>query len=54
MIQVRGVRHLIKFRADLFRLVPNIEHTRGPSDIKIGTTVTIRWPASVCTILDSA
>ena len=54
IIEARGVRHRIKFRVDQIRQVPNIEQTAEPSDIKIGTTVTIRWPQSACSIFDSA
>jgi DNA topoisomerase VI subunit B len=52
IIEAREVRHRITFRVDQIRQVPNIEHAEEPSDVKIGTSVTIRWPRSACSILD--
>jgi DNA topoisomerase VI subunit B len=54
IIEARGARHRITFRVDQIRQVPNIERTEEPSNIKIGTSVTISWPRSACSILDSA
>jgi DNA topoisomerase VI subunit B len=54
VIEARGVRHRIKFMVDGVRQVSKIEHLQDPSVVKTGTSVTVNWPASACSILDSA
>ena len=54
IIEACGVRHSIRFCVDHIRQVPKIDHSQEASDVKIGTSVTIRWPQSACSILDSA
>jgi DNA topoisomerase VI subunit B len=54
IIEARGVRHSIKFSVDRIRQVPKLEHVTEASDVKNGTSVTIRWPQSACSDLVSA
>jgi DNA topoisomerase VI subunit B len=49
-----GVRHEIGIRVDPIRQEPVIDHGQHPSDVKTGTTVTVHWPDSACSILDQA
>jgi hypothetical protein len=46
IIEARGVRHSIRFLVDRVRQVPKLEHVTEASDVKNGTSVTIRWPPS--------
>jgi DNA topoisomerase VI subunit B len=54
IIEARGVRHRIRFLVDRIRQVPKIEHSEEVSDVRNGTSVTIKWPDLACSILDSA
>jgi YD repeat-containing protein len=54
IIHARGVRHRITFRVDHVRQEPKIEHFQEISDVRNGTSVTLRWPRSACSILVSA
>jgi DNA topoisomerase VI subunit B len=54
IIEACGVRHRIRFLADGIRRVPKIEHLEAASDVKNGTSLTVNWPNSACSILDSA
>jgi DNA topoisomerase VI subunit B len=53
-VTARGVRHEITVGVDPIRQVPVIDHGQHPADVKTGTTVTVHWPDSACSILDSA
>jgi hypothetical protein len=46
VIEACGVRHRIRFCVDRVRQVPKIDHSQEASDVKIGTSVTVRWPQS--------
>jgi DNA topoisomerase VI subunit B len=46
VIEAKGVAHRITFSVDHIRQQPKIEHVEGPSDVKIGTRITVRWPVS--------
>ena len=54
VIEAGGIRHQIKFMVDGIRQVPTIEHSEDHSDVRNGTSVTIKWPISACSILDEA
>jgi DNA topoisomerase VI subunit B len=54
VIEARGVRHRIKFSVDTIRQVPKVEHVQEPSNVKNGTSVTVQWPVSASSNLDSA
>jgi DNA topoisomerase VI subunit B len=54
VIEACGVRHRIRFCVDHVRQVPKIDHSQEASDVKIGTSVTVRWPQSACSIVNSA
>jgi len=49
VIESQGVAHRITFRADPVRQEPRIERAPEPSEVKIGTRVTVYWP--VCALL---
>jgi DNA topoisomerase VI subunit B len=53
-IESRGVAHRIVFAADRIRQEPRLDRTLGPSAVKTGASVTIRWPDSACSILTAA
>jgi hypothetical protein len=44
IIEAFGIAHRITFHTDLVRQQPNITHDRASSPVKIGTTITVRWP----------
>jgi DNA topoisomerase VI subunit B len=44
IIESRGIRHRIEFRADHISNEPKIVHTTAPSAVAIGTRLTINWP----------
>jgi DNA topoisomerase VI subunit B len=48
VVEARGVAHRITFAVDHIRQEPNIAHVQGASDVKIGTRITVPWPASAC------
>src|SRR5262249_44771329 len=54
IIEACSVRHRIRFSADAVRQVPKAEHSQEASNVKNGTSATVPWPASACSILDSA
>ena len=54
IIEARGIAHRIIFAVDRLRQEPRISHQTAPSDVTIGTRVTIRWPDSACSILRDA
>jgi DNA topoisomerase VI subunit B len=54
VIEGRGLQHRIKFIVDGVRQIPKVERSEQVSDVKKGTSVTVNWPASACSILDSA
>jgi hypothetical protein len=45
-IETGGIRHVIDFRVDRIGQEPVINHTREPSDVRIGTVVNVLWPVS--------
>jgi DNA topoisomerase VI subunit B len=53
IIEACNVRHRIRFSADAVRQVPKVEHSQEASNVNNGTSVTVTWPASACSILDS-
>jgi DNA topoisomerase VI subunit B len=54
VIESRGTAHRIVFAADRIRQEPRILHTTTRSFIKNGTSVTVHWPNSACSILAEA
>ncbi len=54
VIEARGITHRVVFSVDAVRQQPKIEHLTGPSKVKIGTCVTIKWPESASSQLDEA
>jgi DNA topoisomerase VI subunit B len=46
VIESSGIGHRITFRVDQVRQEPKIEHVQGPSFVKTGTRITVRWPVS--------
>ena len=53
IIEACNVRHRIRFSADAVRQVPKVEHAQEASNVNNGTSVTVTWPASACSILNS-
>jgi DNA topoisomerase VI subunit B len=53
-VDARGVRHEITFAVDPIRQQPVIRHERVTGLVKTGTRVTVRWPSSSSSILESA
>jgi DNA topoisomerase VI subunit B len=54
-IESRGTRHDIAFSADMVRQAPQIEHIETAAEnVKTGTSITVHWPVSACSILKSA
>jgi len=54
VIESRGTAHRIVFAADRIRQEPQIRHMTTRSLIKNGTSVTVHWPDSACSILADA
>jgi DNA topoisomerase VI subunit B len=54
VIQSAGQVHRIVFAVDRIRQEPRIDRANGPSPIKNGTSVTVSWPDSACSILLAA
>jgi hypothetical protein len=55
VIEARNERHIITFRVDQLRQEPVIDHQSLPLiSCKNGTSVTIAWPESACSILADA
>jgi DNA topoisomerase VI subunit B len=54
VIESRGTAHRIVFAADRIRQEPRISHTTTRSLIKNGTSITVHWPDSACSILNEA
>jgi DNA topoisomerase VI subunit B len=54
MIESRGTAHRIVFAADRIRQEPRISHTTTRSFIENGTSITVHWPDSACSILTEA
>jgi len=50
--ETQGIRHAIETRVDRIRQVPVIDHRQEPSDVKIGTILTIHWPDLASSILE--
>jgi DNA topoisomerase VI subunit B len=54
LIAARGVRYRIKFAVDGIRQEPRVDYCDEPSDVKVGTSITVRWPEKTCSQLDQA
>ena len=54
VIESRGTAHRIVFAAARIRQEPRIQHTTTRSLIKNGTSITVHWPDSACSILREA
>jgi len=55
VVEAKGERHLITFKVDQLRQEPVIDHQRIPLvPHKKGTSVSISWPESACSILADA
>jgi DNA topoisomerase VI subunit B len=54
VIESQGVAHRIVFDADPVRRVPRIAHERGPSVVRKGVKMTVRWPNRASSILTNA
>src|SRR5262249_28535167 len=44
IIETRGIAHRIEFRVDHISNQPKIVHSETPSDIQVGTRITVQWP----------
>jgi len=44
-IETRGIKHRIEFRVDHVNNQPKVFHTTASSPVKIGTKLTVNWPA---------
>jgi DNA topoisomerase VI subunit B len=53
-VVVAGTHHTITFSVDPTRQCPVIRHERRDGLVRIGTSVTVRWPGSACSILHDA
>jgi hypothetical protein len=47
IIETGGIEHRIEFRVDHVNNEPKICHTKMASPIRIGTKVTVKWPADI-------
>lgn len=54
MIESRGVAHRIVFCADRIRQEPRIDRTESESLVKSGTSITVCWPESACSMLEDS
>lgn len=54
IVETRGDRHTISFGVDRIRNEPKIRHLRQTSLVKNGTTLSLAWPNSACSILQAA
>jgi DNA topoisomerase VI subunit B len=54
IIEARGVAHRIVFGVNPLLQEPRISHLMGPSNVTIGTRITVQWPNSACSILRDA
>ena len=46
VIESHGKAHTLRFAIDPVRRTPVVSHTVAPSEVKIGTRITVRWPDS--------
>jgi hypothetical protein len=46
IIETRGTKHRIEFRVDHINNEPKIVHATSPSPLKVGTRITVKWPAT--------
>ena len=53
-ICAHGLRHRIEFAVDALRQEPVIRHRHEERDVTKGTSITVAWPKSACSILDGA
>jgi|SRR6516165_7721662 len=44
IIETRGLKHTIEFRADHVNNQPKIEYATAPSSINVGSKIIIKWP----------
>jgi hypothetical protein len=54
LIEARGIAHRIRFVVDPIRQEPRVTCNRGPSSVRSGTRITVRWPAKACHLLTNA
>jgi DNA topoisomerase VI subunit B len=54
LIEAGGVTHRILFKVDPIRQEPRVTCDPGPSSVKNGTRVTVRWPAKASRLLTVA
>jgi DNA topoisomerase VI subunit B len=54
VIEAKDIRHTIRFGINGITREPQIEHTEEPGFVHSGTSVTVRWPNSACSELESA
>ena len=52
LIESRGLRHRISFRADQLRQEPRIEHHQEAADVEIGVCATVLWLDRACSYLE--
>jgi DNA topoisomerase VI subunit B len=53
-ICARGLHHRIEFAVDALRQEPVIRHRHAQQDVRSGTSITVAWPDSACSILVGA
>ena len=53
-ICARGLCHQIEFAVDALRQAPVIRHRHEERDVRKGTSITVAWPNSACSILAGA
>jgi DNA topoisomerase VI subunit B len=54
LIESQGIAHRIGFAVDQLRQEPVIKHETAPSEVKVGTQITVWWPDSASSILADA
>jgi hypothetical protein len=54
VIEAHGVAHTIDFTIDHVHRVPRVSVAQGPSFVKNGTSIQLRWPVSASLELDAA
>ena len=53
-IRAHGLCHQIAFTVDALRQAPVIHHRHEESDVRNGTSITVAWPDSACSMLAGA
>jgi DNA topoisomerase VI subunit B len=52
LIESKGVAHTLRFAIDPVRRTPVVSHDTAPSEVKIGSRVTVRWPEQARPLID--